>query len=80
MSRDAIVMYNKQRETNFKQPYLFLAYGVRLWQVYHLKALEILLLVVPLESANSIGQKKDMADRKSVSYAKVGKFGILGLN
>ena len=26
--------------------------------LYHLKALEILLLVVPLESANSIGQKK----------------------
>ena len=24
--------------------------------------------------------KKDTADRKSVSYAKVGKFGILGLN
>ena len=79
MSRDTIVMYNKQREKNLKQPYRFLAYGLRLWQVYHLKALEILLLVVPLE-CELHRPKKDTADQKSVSYAKVGKFGILGLN
>ena len=58
LSRDPIIMYDKQREKKLKRPYLFLAVPFRPCQVYHLKALKILLLVVPSEPANSIPQKE----------------------
>ena len=35
---------------------------------------------MPLDCAKSDGQKKDTADQKLVSYAKVGKIDILGLD